>query len=65
VGLARSRGRGELDRLELEPDDFFVRIAGAYDDLARAEPARIRIIDAGQPPADVLTDALEALADLL
>ncbi len=23
VGLARSRGRGEPDRLELEPDDFF------------------------------------------
>ncbi len=32
--------------------------------LARAEPERIRVIDAAQPPEDVLRDALAALADL-
>jgi dTMP kinase len=65
VGLARSRGRGELDRLELEPDDFFRRIADAYDELARSEPARIRVLDADRPPAEVLAAAVEALADLI
>ncbi len=40
-------------------------IAAAYDELARAEPARIRAIDASQPPHDVLRDALAALEDLL
>jgi dTMP kinase len=65
LGLARSRGRGELDRLELEPDDFFHRIADAYDELARTEPARIRVIDADRPPADVLAAAVHALADLV
>lgn len=34
VGLARSRGRGELDRLEQEPLDFFKRVASAYDNAA-------------------------------
>lgn len=65
LGLARSRGRGALDRLELEPDDFFSRVAQAYDELARAEPARIRVIDAEQPPGAVLAAALKALADLV
>ncbi|HEX8976269.1 MAG TPA: dTMP kinase [Solirubrobacteraceae bacterium] len=65
VGLARSRGRGALDRLEREPDDFFSRVAHAYDELARAEPARIRVIDAGQPADAVLAAAIKALADLL
>ena len=40
-------------------------IAAAYDELARAEPERIRVIDASQPPAPVLADALFALEDLL
>lgn len=65
LGLARSRGRGALDRLELEPDDFFSRVAHAYDELARAEPARIRVIDAEQSPGAVLATALKALADLV
>ena len=41
------------------------RIAAAYDELAREEPERIRPIDAGQPPQDVLRDALAAIEDLL
>jgi dTMP kinase len=65
-GRARSRSRGEaVDRLEREADDFFARIADAYDELAAAEPERFRTIDAEQPPAAVLADALAAVADLL
>ena len=65
VGRARSESRGEgLDRLEREHDEFHARIASAYDQLAAADPARIRKIDAAQDPARVLAAALDALADL-
>jgi dTMP kinase len=66
IGRARARAREEpADRLELERDDFFGRIASAYEQLAAADPERIRQIDATQPPGAVLTDALEEIADLL
>jgi dTMP kinase len=53
------------DRLERENDGFFEQIADAYDELARAEPERIRIIDAARPPEQVLEEALAAVQDLL
>ena len=65
-GRARARDRAlRPDRLELEGDDFFAAIAAAYDQLARAEPERIRVIDAAQAPARVLRDALAVVEDLL
>lgn len=65
AGRARSAERGvPPDRLEQQPDAFFERIAAAYDGLAASEPQRIRVIDADQPPAAVLADALAAVADL-
>jgi dTMP kinase len=64
-GRARQHQRaGDADRLERENDDFFAAIAAAYDQLASAEPERIRVIDAGRPPQTVLADALHALRDL-
>lgn len=66
VGRTRSRERSEhLDRLELEDQTFFDRIAAGYADLAAAEPHRIRQIDASQSPERVLADALGALQDLI
>jgi len=66
LGRARARERTlEPDRLEREGERFFAVIAAAYDELAREEPARIRPIDAGQAPADVLRDARAAIEDLL
>ena len=53
------------DRLELEGEVFFARIDAAYRDLARTEPRRIVPLDAERPPAEVLSDALAAIADLL
>jgi dTMP kinase len=65
-GRARQLERAmQPDRLERENDSFFAAIAAAYDELARAEPERIRCIDASQPPERVLGDALAALEDLL
>ncbi|HUE26630.1 MAG TPA: dTMP kinase [Solirubrobacteraceae bacterium] len=65
LGRSRSRSRAEpVDRLEAEQDEFFDRIAAAYNELAAREPERIRTIDASAPPDQVLAAALEALADL-
>ena len=66
AGRARSAQRGAPpDRLEQQPDAFFARIAAAYDGLARAEPDRIRVIDADRDPATVLAESLAAIDDLL
>jgi dTMP kinase len=65
-GRARSRDRNTPpDRLEREADEFFARVAAGYDELAAAEPERIRIIDASPGSEQVLADALAAIADLL
>ncbi len=62
----RTRERADpLDRLEAEGDSFFDRIATAYAQLARSDPARIRVIDASQPPDAVLAMALAELEDLI
>jgi dTMP kinase len=64
-GRARQHERAsEPDRLERESERFFTAIASAYEQLARAEPERIRVIDASQPPEMVLRDALAALEGL-
>ena len=64
-GRARSRDRATLpDRLEGETDEFFARVAAAYDQLAAAEPERIGVVDASQGGDRVLADALAAIADL-
>jgi len=44
--LRRDR-RGAADRFELEGREFFDRVRAAYLARARAEPGRIRLIDAG------------------
>ena len=60
AGLARISDR-PADRLEQEDGAFFAATASAYDELAAAEPDRIKVIDASQPPERVLADALAAL----
>jgi dTMP kinase len=66
VGRGRSRARaGAPDRLERERGDFFDRTMAAYLELCERDPARIRKIDASQPPDEVLAAALGELQDLL
>ena len=66
VGRARARSRSTTaDRLESEGDEFFLQVAEAYAELAAAEPARIRSLDASQPPRTVLEAAVLELGDLL
>jgi dTMP kinase len=66
VGRSRSRARAAApDRLERERDEFFDRTMAAYLELWGRDPARIRKIDASQPPEEVLAAALRELDDLL
>jgi dTMP kinase len=46
TGMARARGRGELDRFEQEALDFFERVRETYLQLAQDSTGRYRIIDA-------------------
>lgn len=52
-GLARASARSVADRIESEKTDFFARVRQGYRDRASADPARIRVIDAGQAIDDV------------
>ena len=66
AGRARAGGRDAApDRLELEDDGFFTRVATAYDELAVAEPGRFAVLDATRPAADVLMAARAAVAGVL
>jgi dTMP kinase len=52
VGLERIRGR-EHDHFERENRIFFERVRASYLELARDDPARIKLVDAGQALAQV------------
>jgi dTMP kinase len=65
AGRAGEEGHDGRDRLEREDERFFAAIADAYDELARVEPERIRVIDSSQPPEQVLREAVAAIEDLL
>jgi dTMP kinase len=44
--LRRVRPVGQEDRMERLPDDFFQQVRRGYLEIARAEPDRVKIIDA-------------------
>lgn len=61
-GLARARSRGgELDRIELEREDFFERVRATYLNRAKSEPGRFRVVDASQSPEAVVIEVKEKL----
>jgi dTMP kinase len=65
--VARERlGRSgkELDRFERADRAFFERVRGAYLSRAKAEPTRIRIIDAATGVAEIRKALEQHLADL-
>jgi len=43
----------ELDRIESQPQSFFEKVRQGYLDVAQAEPARVKIIDASATPEAV------------
>lgn len=50
----RARGTGApLDRIERVGADFMRRVEAGFEELARAEPERIVVLDASRPPEDL------------
>ena len=61
-GLERARLRGgELDRIELEREDFFERVRTTYLSRAKNEPERFHVIDASQSPEAVVIEVKQKL----
>ncbi|ODP97464.1 dTMP kinase [Salinivibrio sp. SS3] len=64
VGLARARGRGDLDRIEKMQLDFFERTRARYLALANDDPSMV-VIDAGQSLDTVTAQIKTALKNWL
>ncbi len=66
TGMARVGKRGgEADRFEREQLVFFEAVRAIYRDRAASNPARFRLVDAGQPLASVQHDIRCAMAEFL
>lgn len=64
VGMSRARGRGELDRFELEQTAFFERVRKSYLQLASESSGRYRVVDASKELLDVEQQLQEICAEL-
>jgi dTMP kinase len=64
-GLARARGRGPADRIEMENAAFFERVRAAYRARAAADPARFRLVDASSALLDVLAQVEHVVSEFL
>ncbi|TMO42826.1 dTMP kinase [Pseudoalteromonas ruthenica] len=64
LGLARARGRGELDRIEREDLSFFERTRARYLELAEQDE-RIVVIDASQAIEKVHQDIERTLCEFI
>jgi len=63
--VSRKRLEGKpLDRFESEDRAFFERVRAAYLERARAEPARVRVIDASQAVPEIRKAVERNLSDL-
>lgn len=60
TGLARARGRGQLDRIEQQHIDFFHRTRSRYLELVHTNPNAV-LINAEQPISQVSEDIRTAL----
>ena len=61
VGMARARGRGELDRIEQEKMDFFERVRDEYLSRSRMFPQQYEVINAGDSLESVKQQILSVL----
>lgn len=62
--LGRARQSGEADRMEREEMAFHDRVRAGYRQVAEAEPARVRTLDASLDRARVAELAWEAVSDV-
>jgi dTMP kinase len=65
VGMARARGRGELDRFEQETLAFFERVRASYLEQAKNSSGRYRVINAALTLEEVQLELRELGSELL
>ena len=69
VDRARARERmaqgAPLDRLEIEKEDFFARVARGFDAVERSDPRRVRAVDASRSIDEVFDDVRAIVAEAL
>lgn len=65
VSQARMAGARELDRFEREAADFHARVREAYLDRAKADPVRIRVVNADRSLAQIQSELATLLEPLL
>jgi dTMP kinase len=63
VSAERQSGRGDPDRFEREGNLFFTRVRARYLELAKAEPRRIRVINAARSLSEVQADIRSTLQE--
>ncbi|MGE8643025.1 dTMP kinase [Acinetobacter vivianii] len=61
LGMTRARERGALDRFEQEKLSFFAKVRAGYETLWKAEPERMKRLDATQNADVVFEEALQYL----
>jgi len=61
----RTTGNAPSDRLELEAENFHMRVRDAYLQIAAAEPERVRIIDASLSVEEIHAHVLEIVVPFL
>ena len=64
IGLSRAKARGDLDRIELEQMDFFIRVHNKYRELA-AQDTSIVTVDAAQTMLAVHQDVEQAVSEFI
>ncbi|ENX21951.1 thymidylate kinase [Acinetobacter vivianii] len=64
LGMTRARERGALDRFEQEKLSFFAKVRAGYETLWKAEPERMKRLDATQNADVVFEEALNYIKQL-
>ncbi len=64
IGLSRAKARGDLDRIELEQMEFFIRVHQKYRELAAQDPSIVSV-DASQTMAQVHQDIIEEVQQFM
>ena len=65
VVLDRLRSGGSLDRIEVEKDEFFLRVYEAFEQIHRAEPQRVHRIDSNRNIEEIAADVRAEMDALL
>lgn len=64
IGLSRAKARGDLDRIELEKMEFFIRVHNKYRELAKQDESIITV-DAAQAMLKVHQDIEKSVIEFI